>query len=271
MAALFFWRPDEDIEPRERDADQKHKFDKLWNTYNYYSQKHWRLARAVIGALAMMALYLLLRSIFGAPTPPARGPVAHFLYTSVTIIDVLATLVVIFLVVDATLLSRSVVVQLTAIESHWPRVERDQADWSDIKFIARRTSCITQLIYFPFVMLALLIVSRSPIFDNYTFTPTSALMQVISLAIIIGSVSPLRRAAERARKSALDNLSKKIMANHASPDTVSWLESLRTDIRDVQEGAFAAPLSQPIVKAVLLPLVSYGGTWLAQLYALPGM
>jgi hypothetical protein len=28
-------------------------------------------------------------------------------------------------------------------------------------------------------------------------------------------------------------------------------------------------LSQPIVKAVLLPLVSYGGTWLIQLYALP--
>jgi hypothetical protein len=42
-------------------------------------------------------------------------------------------------------------------------------------------------------------------------------------------------------------------------------------VRDMQEGAFAAPLSQPIVKAVLLPLVSYGGTWLVQLYALPGL
>jgi hypothetical protein len=39
----------------------------------------------------------------------------------------------------------------------------------------------------------------------------------------------------------------------------------------MQDGAFAPPLSQPIVKAVLLPLVSYGGSWLVQLYALPGL
>jgi hypothetical protein len=273
MAALLFWRPIEKVGPPGNHAEQKREFDKWWHTYYYYGRKHWRLVRAVIGALAMMALWLLLRNIFGTPDPPARGPVAHSFYKWVTIIDVIITFLVIFLVVDATLLSRSVVVRLTAIESHWPLAEgdRDQEDWFDIKFIARRTSCITQLIYFPFVMLALLIVSRSPIFDNYTFTPTSALLQVISLAIIVVSVSSLRRAAEKARKNALDHLSEKIAANHDNPSAISQLESLRTQVRDMQEGAFASPLSQPIVKAVLLPLVSYGGTWLAQLYALPGM
>jgi hypothetical protein len=60
-------------------------------------------------------------------------------------------------------------------------------------------------------------------------------------------------------------------AKRTNPNMASQLEELRTEVRDMQDGAFAPPLSQPIVKAVLLPLVSYGGSWLVQLYALPGL
>ena len=259
---------------------QMRPFRRLWMTYSYYAQPRWRLARAAIGVLVTMALWFILAKIFGEPNSPARGPVAHYIYTWVTFIDVLITLLVIFLVVDATLFSRSVVIRLTDIESHWPSetVKRfhlgraNLEDWLDIKLVAERTRCITRLIYFPFLMLALLIVSRSPIFDNYSFTPTLAIAQGILLAIIIGSVVSLRNAAEQARKKAMEHLSEKIMAaGHTDPNRANQLEKLRTEIRDMQDGAFAPPLSQPVVKAVLLPLVSYGGAWLVQLYALPGL
>jgi hypothetical protein len=287
MASLLWRRPPKGIEPRGNDAEQTCQFYKLWDTYNYYGQKHWRLVRAVIGTLMMLALWFLLTTIFGGSNVPARGSVAHFFYQWITRFDVLMTLILIFLVVDATLFSRSVVVCLTTIESHWPRdlvkpikkrlhLDRpDLEEWLDIKFMAGRTRCITQLIYFPFVMLALLMVSRSPIFDNYTFkytfTPTLVIGQVSILAIIIGSVVSLRHAAEQARKIALDHLLERVAANHDNPSAVSQLESLRNQVREMQEGAFASPLSQPIVKAVLLPLVSYGGTWLVQIYAMPGL
>jgi hypothetical protein len=141
-----------------------------------------------------------------------------------------------------------------------------------MRFVADRTRCITRLIYFPFLMLAFLMVSRSPIFDSYTFTPTLVIAQVIILAIIIGSVVSLRQAAEQARNTAIEHLSEKITAaKRTNLNLGNQLEALRADVRDMQEGAFAPPLSQPIVKAVLLPLVSYGGTWLVQLYALPGL
>jgi len=41
-------------------------------------------------------------------------------------------------------------------------------------------------------------------------------------------------------------------------------------MQDLREGAFAPLTSQPAVKAVLLPLVTYGGAWLAHIYGLPG-
>jgi hypothetical protein len=294
MASLLWCRPTLDDDNKgdftgtnraakpgiEENVRQMRPFRRLWMTYCYYAQPCWRLARAAIAVLVMMAMWLLLAKIFGEPNSPTRGPVAYYIYTWVTFVDVLITLLVVFLVVDATLFSRSVVIRLTQIESHWPTetVKRfhlgraNLEDWLDIKFVADRTRCITRLIYFPFLMLALLIVSRSPIFDNYSFTPTLAIAQGILLAIIIGSVVSLRNAAERARKTAMEHLSEKIMAaGHTDPSRANQLEKLWTEVRDMQDGAFAPPLSQPVVKAVLLPLVSYGGTWLVQLYALPGL
>jgi hypothetical protein len=262
----------------------KRPFNRLWMTYCYYGQRRWRLARAAVGTFALMALWLVLANIFGEPNDPARGLVAHHIYFWITILDVVITLLLIFLIVDATLFSRSLVIHLTAVESHWPgklvegykeRFHLGRAnleDWFDIRFVADRTRCITRLIYFPFLMLTLLMVSRSPIFANYTFTPTLVIAGVIILAIIIGSVISLRNAAEQARNTAIEHLSEKIMAaKRTNPDMGSQLEELRTEVRNTQDGAFAPPLSQPIVKAVLLPLVSYGGAWLIQMYALPGL
>jgi hypothetical protein len=87
MASLLLYRPKRTLNrgndtPKTSNSEQtsEDQFDKLWNTYNYYGQKHWRLARAVIFTLAIMFLWWILPKTFGAPTLPARGPVAHFFY-----------------------------------------------------------------------------------------------------------------------------------------------------------------------------------------------
>jgi hypothetical protein len=41
-------------------------------------------------------------------------------------------------------------------------------------------------------------------------------------------------------------------------------------IDNLNDGAFAPWSSQPIVKAVLLPLLTYSATFLVHIYALPG-
>ena len=41
--------------------------------------------------------------------------------------------------------------------------------------------------------------------------------------------------------------------------------------RSLREGAFAPWSSQPVVRAVLLPVLTYGGAMLVYTYAIPGM
>lgn len=145
-------------------------------------------------------------------------------------------------------------------------------DWLDLQFLAERTRCITKLVYFPFVALAILIFSRSSLFDDFS-TPWSVVVPyAASLCVIIAAVIAYRRSAEDARRVACRQVTNRIIAAKGKGDdaTVAQLEKLLADMQELREGAFATWGSQPLVKAVLLPLLTYGGAMLAHLYALPG-
>jgi len=124
-------------------------------------------------------------------------------------------------------------------------------------------------------MFAWLVISRSQVFDNFTITPTLLISQAISVAVIVGSVLALRAAAERARAIAVDHLAARIIAARGASGVESkvaeQLEMLLTRVENLREGAFAPLSSQPVVKAIVLPLLSYGGSVLVQMYALPGL
>jgi hypothetical protein len=254
--------------------------------YSYEGRPAPRLMRAAAGTLAMVLLWMELAPIFGEPNVPARGDLALYLYRVVTSLDVIATLFLIFLVADATLYSRSFIKQLTAIRSEWPAKTVDHFartlglrgenldDWIDMQFLAKRTQCITSLIYYPFLMIALLLVSRSRIFDDFTTPATLVITQAISVTVIIGSVFALRSAAEEARASATEHLASKIIAAKGAEQldvkVANQLEMMLTRIQNLRDGAFAPLSSQPFVKALLLPLLSYGGSVIVHMYALPG-
>ena len=93
------------------------------------------------------------------------------------------------------------------------------------------------------------------------------------LCIIIGPVIAYRATAEKARRVACRHLSNRIIAakGRGADATAEQLEKLLAEMQELREGAFAPWTSQPVVRAVLLPLLTYGGTLLLHLYALPGM
>ena len=93
------------------------------------------------------------------------------------------------------------------------------------------------------------------------------------LAIILGSVHALRSEAEAARATAIYHLKASLISETSKPNKgiAAQLEILLNLIENLQEGAFAPWSSQPVVRAFLLPLVTYGATTLAHVYALPGM
>jgi hypothetical protein len=243
-----------------------------------------RCTRAGIATLGMFILGFILTAIWGQPNVPVRGALASWLYFIVTLADVFATIFLIFLVTDASLFSRSFIKRLTAVTTVWPPEtvnkfhtmfgleEADLADWTDMQYLAKRTSSITYLIYFPFLALAVLIISRSEFLDSFSNSWTLIIVQLTSIAVVIGSVIALRATAENARTAARESLSAKIVFATGTGDDkrTAQLEMLLARIDSLNDGAFAPWSSQPIVKAVLLPLLTYSGTFLVHIYALPG-
>jgi hypothetical protein len=244
-----------------------------------------RIARALVAAIFMMSIGFLLAVILGFPNVPARGLIARYLYNIVTPLDVFATLLLVFLVVDATLYTRSFVILLSCVRSRWPKKtvqhyknklrmrSGDLDDWIDLQYLARRTSCITNLVYLPFVMMATLVITRNPMFDNFTYPPALVIVQVATVAIIVVSVFSLRRAADAARAIAVERLTGKLVAAKGTKDEgrTAQLELLLNRVENLRDGAFAPWSSQPIVRAFLLPLVTYGATSIVQIYAIPGL
>ena len=183
-----------------------------------------RCTRAGIATLAMFILGLILTVLWGQPNVPVRGPVARELYLIVTIADALATMFLTFLVTDASLFSRSFIKRLTAVTTKWPPAtvnkframfgleEADLADWTDMQYLAKRTSSITYLIYFPFLALAVLILSRSEFLDSFSNSWALIIVQLTSIAVVVGSVIALRATAENARSVARESLSAKIVS-----------------------------------------------------------
>jgi hypothetical protein len=147
-------------------------------------------------------------------------------------------------------------------------------DWIGLEFVAKRTRRIGSLIYYPFVLKALLIVSRSTVFANYAPSLTILIAQGISLSVVFGCAIMLCLAAKAARDTAKQNLTDGIIRAKDWDDNnrcAEQLETLLSRVDQLKEGAFSPFSQQPLVKAVLLPFGTFGWTALIENGMLPGL
>ena len=249
----------------------------FWGTYVWHGQLGTRFARASIGVGAMILLSVILAGFFGWPVVPAhRGPIGQ-VYFWITLASVLAMLFLLFLVADAALYCVWFVWELRNQNYRWPTKTTTffktkfgfladfPDDWIDLEFIALRTKAMSTIIYYPFAAIALMIASRSKIFDNFSESVPILATTAAGIAITIGCSIALSRAAETSRKAAIARLNEQITAANgaANAGLVAQLSTLLTRVQALDEGAFTPWSQQPLTRALLLPIASYGGTaWL---------
>ena len=252
----------------------------LWQRYRIYGQFPKRRLRALLmTAFYLFALGLLVMLAGGYPRSPIRG-VFNFpaLIGSVFILFVYLT----FLVIDAIALHERFLAQLAERETHWPPetfknfgyavapdgpyTESDLADYWDILFIARRTEAIGNLIYYPFIVLSLLIVSRLPYFANWTWTPGLIVALTIHFLLALYAAWRLPRAARAYRELVLERMEQRRRQNLKDPKEESAaLDAVIQHVQSTHQGAFAYLWEQPAVRALLLPSTGLGLTTLLQL------
>jgi hypothetical protein len=270
---------------------------RFWTTYVYQGRTWARLLRVAAATLLYMGFAVLMGMWLGFPQDAHRGAFARVFNGGLTAVAVLAMLALIFFVVDATALCIQLIGALrrdfprpgpagreddgrSGVESRWPRrtvehyasqlrVDRPLVDrWIEMRLIDRRTRAVARLVYYPFIVLSLMLLARSSVFDNWTLARPLLIALGGGFAIVIACAVLLRRAAEVSRRKAVWRLNNEIISLRGQGEggaaKAEQVQAMVEQIRQLRSGAFAPYSEQPLVRAVLLPLTSFGGVQLME-------
>jgi hypothetical protein len=149
----------------------------------------------------------------------------------------------------------------TVIEKSWrspPLTEDELSAYNEIFFVADRTQVVARLIWYPLIVLTLMIVARSSLFDNWSWSPGLLAIYGINACWALGSAILLRRAAEQLRAATLSNLQISRVRGRAIEAKRATFDELIAEIRGLKKGAFAPLTDQPFIRAVLFPGAGLG-------------
>jgi len=263
----------------EATTEEKIDIEALWQRYLRRGRLWIRVLRAApMAGFYICALISILPLIGDFPTPPIRGSSSFF--PTLMFATVMIFLLLTFFVIDAILLHEGFLKQLTEKKSYWPDAtferhkysvnprpdnENDLADYWDILLIAKRTEAVGNKIYYPFVILLLLIVARLKYFDNWTWTPALIVALSLHFSLALYAAWRLPAVAREYRDRVVERLRRRrrqaLMAAQRIPEVS---DIMIEDVQSTHQGAFSYLWDQPAIRALLLPSGGIGLVTLLQ-------
>lgn len=240
----------------------------LWQRYCRRGRFWMRLGRvAPMTILYITALSFILSLMGPFPPPSIRG---HFCFRCLFVPALVAFLLLTFVVIDAILLHEGFLRQLAKKKTYWPDAtfeeygytiksdrpdnENDLADYWDIQLIAKRTEAVGNQIYYPFVILSLLIVARLGYFDNWTWPPILVVALCAHFSLALFAAYRLPAGARKYRDKVLERIKRRkrqaLMVARRTPEAT---DTIIEEIQSTHQGAFSYLWEQPAVRALLLP------------------
>ncbi len=260
--------------PDDKDARPVISISRFWREHCECGTFSARLLRAVLATWFFVVVTSVLLVVWPMEGIPVRGisPIWRWSW----LIPFLLFQLLVFWVVDANRLLTRFIRQLSCYHGIWPEPlqrEHEQIfgmrihpcidDWMDMVLIAKRTAAVNRLIYAPTVVLLIMLASRSSYFDNWPTPPSIVISFLLTAVILLSSAVSLRRAAEKARRTALQRIDDYLLRNPASDPNRNKFELIRTRIATLNTGAFSRYSEEPLVRALLLSLTGIGGSIIA--------
>jgi hypothetical protein len=194
----------------------------------------------------------------------------------VSLLNLLAVQFLIFWVADAMLLTRSFVLALKEDRPAWPeKVITDRVEelgltaewttlWLDLRLIGWRTGWVASLIWYPSLMIAAMAAAALTVdFGEFGFA-SNPIALLISAGVVVGAAVMLRRVLESRRNDVLFKLEDARLSgldpSGERKAGVAQLDRLSERVASLRDGAFAPYSQQPMVRAVLVPALTYGAT-----------
>jgi hypothetical protein len=256
----------------------------LVNRYTPLGRPISRCLRALMLLAIYFALIVSIFQVFPSTQPylPVRGN-AYFWSLVILMLSVISTLYVTFLVVDAITLNCWFIRNLNRGRSDWPLSvdplaptkfkfashmavleTEDFADYLDIQCIARRSNALNALVYYPFILIALLVAARWSQTDGYPWPTMLIVVFILNASWAVYCAVRLPIEARAARETSLRRLRDKLFERRANeainPDDTKSdrsnsvaLEAVIVEIEKLRQGAFAGIWEQPLLRAILLP------------------
>ncbi|HEY6863595.1 MAG TPA: hypothetical protein VI319_06805, partial [Burkholderiales bacterium] len=195
----------------------------LWRQFRALERPRKRWSRLWPQLVAYAIVFgCLLVGFHDRPNVPARGEFSRGVEHVMSVLSMGAFLAVLLLVIDVIRLGSTFIRNLSTSRSVYPagtiaRVRGELGlgaghpdhylcDLLDIRLIAAYTERINAFVYYPFVVLALIVVARSPIFDDWYLPPALALVFLYALVAAVVCAVVLQRAASRAREIAVGRM-----------------------------------------------------------------
>jgi len=134
-------------------------------------------------------------------------------------------------------------------------------DWLDCQLIAAATVPVQNMIFYPFAIIALLILARSSLFDRWTLPPLLLLVFGVSLLLVVIAAVMLRNTAEGVRSEALRWLNTHLVDARGRSDgaLAAQLEYMVRQVHELRVGAFAPVSQQPLFRAAITVFGSISG------------
>ena len=251
--------------------------DDVWHRYWWETSLRRNYARAFVWTVIFYVVGFFLMRYFGFPHAPARGELS-FTLNLVLVPWVVVTLFLFltFVVSDVTRRCHDLCVSLTNKRTAWPaKVLRDLgstesrdsgylAELLDIRFMGRITDDVSRLIYYPFLVLLLLVVSRLSYFDNWHLPLGLKLVIVTSSIFVFTNAVLLEQAAKFARRDSLHRLADDLIKAREQSVTderaVKQIQWIIDEIGAYRRGAFNRFAQRPLVRTTLLIIGAVGVT-----------
>jgi hypothetical protein len=263
------------------------QFADVWRRYQRHAHGWRRAARiAVLWVILFVFPFLLVRGTELAPPPVIRGPFQSVLW-QLDIAHFLMLTILMAAVADAAILCTLFVVDLGRRRNEYPELVLQSTcrrlglpeslkpyldEYIDCQVIGERTAAVAEYLYYPFIVMAVLAIAMTSLFDDWVFSLARVGLYAFYVGVLLLLWLGLHSAATRARTVALAEMDVMWIGlqrdqNHDQETAETMRRQfplLMEQVRNLRIGAYGPLLAQPIFRALLWPLGTVSSTQLVQ-------
>jgi hypothetical protein len=243
----------------------------LWREYWQRGEWRRRLGRSFAVAFLYYILIQVFLQLFASPFRPLRGDTALLWFERLRYPLIVSFFMLTFLTIDAARLCRWFIRKLVFTPSSYPEATREYFrsvlgnvsaeyldEWLRIQLIADLTEGVGRLLWFPSIVLLVLLIARNEWWDRWPWHISYIVLMAVNFFLATISILVLQRAAREAQREAAKTFSAKVkkakakVAESPAHNDASQAEKLLEEIRNPKRGAFVPFWENPVIGAMLL-------------------